>query len=134
MFVGSVNNGVYHYTYNEDDGTLRQVYTAGVNGSLITAIFFVHYYALGDSVDTDAILYLKRGGVTYHLARVTIPYGAGSRSDVLPYSVLNQAVLPFLDDTSSLRLEGGDELWFTIPETLHPLTEWVNLFVVGGDY
>lgn len=95
---------------NADAQNQKTIYTAGANGSKVTALIAVST----DTSARDVQISITNGGTSFPLGTVSVPAGSGNSSSVTSVNLLNPAVLAGLafdsDGNPYIHLISGDTL------------------------
>jgi hypothetical protein len=95
---------------NADAQNQKTVYTAGANGSKVTALLAVST----DTSARDVQICITNGGTSYPIGTVSVPAGAGNSSSVDGVDLINGTNLPGLpidsDGNPYIFLVSGDTL------------------------
>ena len=130
IFPAGIINDPIAFT-NATGTTAVTCVTAGTNGTRIDAIG-------ATSTDTVARYFnvlLYNGSTTWIIGEVNIPASAGQSSGaVLPVSVLNSVVAPWIDSTGSIYLASGYQLQFALKTSAVTSGDQINFFAFGGNY
>lgn len=118
-------------------GTFKTIYTAGANGSKITAIGV----ATDDGSATHVLsLVLTRSATNYVLGAYTLPINSGTDGATPAVNMLTggpASLIPWLpvdnDGQSYLHLESGDTLRLTFATAL-TASKRIDVAVVGADF
>jgi len=118
---------------NADASTQKDVVTAGINGSKVTALI-----ATSDDASARILqVSLLRSAVNYPLCSVSVPIGAGTNGTASAVDLLSSRALPGLpvdnDGQRYLLLESGDVLQV---KSLSTVTSAKVVAIVGiaGDF
>ena len=129
------NRGIQSFVQGTDSpGTYKTVYTAGANGSKISALLMTNNDASATHLVTCQIV---NGGNKYGGAALTTVVSAGFVSATPPQSLLTPAIWPGLpidgNGNPYLTLISGDTLQCTFATALTS-TDQINIISVNSDY
>lgn len=118
-------------------GTLKTLYTAGANGSKVTAVIL----ASDDGSATHVVtLYVTRSAVDYYIGAYTVPVSAGTSGAAANVDLLRGGPsdlivgLPLDNDGQKyLFLESGDTLRATFATAL-TAGKQLNVLTIGADF
>lgn len=114
-----------------DAQTVKTVFTAGVDDSVIKAILITSTA----SVPQDIQFYISPDGTTnFELRRVSVPANAGNSGTIAPFDALTTPALP-LDENGNgvLRLRRNFQLRANAFTALSG-SEKINIIVLGEDF
>lgn len=116
-------------TFVNADGTnLKTLFTAGAEGSLLTAIAITS----DDTAARDLNLYVTISGTDYRVGQVNIPIGAGTTT-TSAVNALAVGKLPWLNADGSFFLPAGQVLKGAMAVAV-TAAKTVTVLAVGGDY
>ena len=127
----AINLGIGQIT-NADTTSLKTIFTAGANGSLLQSLGL----SSTDTADRTINWYITRGGTDYLLFTCTAPLSAGNSATVAAIDVLRHAMLPWLQydmaGNRQLRMKSGDVLKFASTATITS-AKLITAFADGED-
>lgn len=113
----AVNFGIGQIA-NADTTTLKTIWTAGANGSLLQALGL----SSTDTSDRTINFYVTRSGTDYLICTITATANAGNSATIAAIDVLRHAMWPWcMYDAAGnrqLRLKSGDVLKFASTATI----------------
>jgi hypothetical protein len=131
-FVKQPTNGKVKIV-NADGQTQKTVYTAGANGSKITAL-------VASSTDTSGVdvqVSITNGGTSYPIGTVNVYAGAGNSGTTNAVNLLNLNNMPGLpvdsDGQPYLLLISGDTLTLSALTTVTSAKQ-IAVSAIGGDF
>lgn len=115
-----------------DTTTLKTIWTAGSNGSLLQSLGM----SSTDTSNRDIQFYITRSGTDYLICTIQAPLTAGATNAIPSVDVLRHAMWPWLQydmaGNRQLRLKSGDVLKFASTGTI-TAAKVVNCFADGED-
>lgn len=118
---------------NGDGQTVKTIFTAGANGSVVNSLTV----SSTDTSNRDVNVYLTRSATNYLLTTVQIPLSAGNANGVPAVDLLRSAQIPGLaydaNGNSVLHLKSGDTLTFSAPVTVTSAKQ-ITAAAFGGDF
>jgi hypothetical protein len=131
VYPQAINPGIGQIT-NADTTTLKTIWTAGSNGSLLQAIGL----SSTDTSDRTINFYISRGGTDYLVCTITAPLNAGNAVTVPAVDVLRHTMWPWpmldMAGNRQLRLKSGDVLKFASTATITS-AKLITCFADGED-
>lgn len=116
-FPQAINPDIGQIT-NADTTTLKTIWTAGTNGSLLQALGM----SSTDTANRDINFYITRSAVDYLICTIQAPLSAGNTNAIAAVDVLRNAMWPWLmydmAGNRQLRLKSGDVLKFASTATI----------------
>lgn len=130
-FPQAVNFGIGQIT-NGDTTTLKTIWTAGANGSLLQALFL----SSTDTADRTINFYITRSATDYLVCTITATANSGNSATIAAIDVLRHAMLQGLmydmAGNRQLRLKSGDVLKFASTATI-TANKLITCFADGED-
>lgn len=115
-----------------DTTTLKTIWTAGANGSLMQALGF----SSTDTSDRTINLYVTRSGTDYLICTLNIPANSGNSTTIPAVEGLRSTLLPWvmydMAGNKQLRLKSGDVLKFASTATI-TTAKAITAFADGED-
>lgn len=115
-----------------DTTSLKTVFTAGANGSLIQSIGM----SSTDTSNRDVVFYVTRSATDYQICTIQAPLSAGNTNAIASVDVLRHAMWPWLQydmaGNRQLRLKSGDVLKFACTGTV-TAAKAITCFADGED-
>lgn len=117
---------------NADAQTFKTAFTAGTNGSLITAIIV----SSNDTSNRDITINITRSATNFQLTQISIPLTSGTVNSVPAVNILGSAQFPGLELDANgnpiIRLKSGDTLTVNAPVTV-TTAKTITIFCAGED-
>lgn len=127
----AINFGIGQIT-NGDTTTLKTIWTAGANGSLLQSMGL----SSTDTSDRTINFYITRSGTDYLVCTITATANAGNSTTIAAIDVMRHAMLPWFQydmaGNRQLRLKSGDVLKFASTATITS-AKLITCFADGED-
>lgn len=131
VFPQAVNNGIGQIL-PADTTTLKTIWTAGANGSLLQALGI----SSTDTSARDLQFYITRSGTDSLICTISAPINAGNTNAIPSVDVLRSSLWPWcmfdMAGNRQLRLKSGDVLKFAALTTV-TAAKVINCFADGED-
>lgn len=131
VFPQAIRLGIGQIT-NADTTTLKTLFTAGSNGSLVQAIGC----SSTDTSNRDLVFYITRSATDYQIATIQAPLSAGNTNAIAAIDVLRHAMWPWpmydMAGNRQLRLMSGDVLKVASTATITS-AKLITCFADGQD-
>lgn len=117
---------------NADSQAYKTAFTAGANGSIITAMIV----SSTDTSARDITVNITRSATNYQLSQINIPLTAGALNSAPCVNILGNTQLPGLEIDANgnpiIRLKSGDTLTVNAPVSI-TAAKTVTVFCAGED-